>query len=190
MEDKKKNSTWIQRLCENDPDLRCAEHDQMSFLLAAGETIKRLCLDAGIAFPNALIEDIETPEVTGIQVESYLEHPITKGKGEYQVIIGFADALCKIKISGVGVQEFYKRNCNTETYKEKGGFVKEFCLLIEAKPTIINPMEVLRQLKTYRQFISPNTKLLLWCPTITQNVAAIFRGQKIYVSRTKLADIE
>ena len=63
-------------------------------------------------------------------------------------------------------------------------------VLVEAKPKLPNPMEVLRQLKNYRKFLDGRTVFILWCPTIDDRTRQIFTSQGFYVSSLPIEIVE
>ena len=228
--------TWVNKLCQGDPDLKCPEHDRMSFLLADKRIILELCRDAGWSIEA----DIKRRDDAFLRIHAIeigkisLEHPVTKGSGEYQTIIGFADALCSIVVSYFRAEPAFDQEIEGERSRIKkenavalaewecrhrglisriipsvddpepirrqlpdrrevqvevqSCFESDPLLLVEAKPHIPNPMETMRQLKTYRNFFSG--RILLWCPEILPTVAKIFRDQEILVATISLNDLE
>lgn len=166
-----KSGTLVAKLCSEDPDLKCPEHDRMSFLLADPSTW------------NRLIECVDIPHYRFVGGEKIsLEHPITKGEGAYQVIVGFVDALRVYRI----------------TVQDPGydvAFQSSVAIFVEAKPKISNPMEVLRQLNTYRKFSGASRSgdkpvFLLWCPTIDEKTRQVFSSQGIFVSSLSVEELE
>ncbi|MDE2469653.1 MAG: hypothetical protein KGL35_13175 [Bradyrhizobium sp.] len=153
MSDKtRRNSTFLARIGFEDEDLRSPEHDQMSFFLASTGNFRAVAEDAGIKL-NQEAWRTWIPADIWEKGRVRLEFPITKGSGQYSTIIGYADA-----VFGVGYP----------------------LILIEAKTSIPNPMETLRQLNTYKEFF--RGELILWMPGIDENIASIFRSQRIFVS--------
>jgi len=61
---------------------------------------------------------------------------------------------------------------------------------IEAKPAVKNPMQVLRQLRTYREFFPCKTQFILWCPTLSEKLFSVFTSQNIYVCNLSIAEIK
>jgi hypothetical protein len=158
-------TTLAQKLCLNDPYLKCPKHDEMSFILA----------DPDCAV--VLIRDAEPSLGPCTMLKTRLEFPLTKGEGKYEVIVGFIDALAIIEIPLEEEEiEYNQQGCGKIVSVAKRYF------FIEAKPQIPNPMEVLRQLNTYRKFTTKRSNFLLWCPAIQPEVAEIFRQQKILIS--------
>lgn len=165
--------TLAHRLCAEDPDLKCPEHDKMSFMLAMPETWRKL------------LRREMMPDVPG-EAEFWLgkiclEYPITKGSGQYQTVIGFADAKCTVNVEIQDEHSRLFRGWNNETWCGTTATARlSKAVIVEAKPKIANPMETLRQLNTYRNFI--DAIFLLWCPTIEEKTKTVFLSQGIFVS--------
>lgn len=245
--DRGQRPTMLQRLGFIDPDLKCPEHDKMSFALADHEFVKKLLHDAGLVTSKANAEEwlnkrahdvdchivielqeapprdtpgvlasilgpesktyIGDPEnptkryytptinrwVTGsatykllsgkLEVDVRLEVPVCKGQGEYKVIIGYADAIVSLDLVLECEKLLTYPDCRgghtTETKAESLTISKT--ILVDAKPSIPNPMETLRQFNTYREHLA-DVHHLLWCPPCPENVKTIFQQQGIYVS--------
>lgn len=94
-----------------------------------------------------------------------LEFPVEKGRGQYLTIVGFADRYIEALVfegHGPAARRFY---------------------MVEAKPELTNPMETMRQIKTYLVHAPYRnlTRGLLWCPTISPQAKKIFQGEGIFV---------
>lgn len=156
--------SYMEKLGFKDPDLKCPEHDRMSFAMADPEFMMQLCYEAWSTWPKGgpQISEIECTLIS-------LEHPIVKGDGQYKIIIGYVDAVAQIGY--------------VETWSDGSRGKRSRLIVVEAKPRLENPMETLRQIKTYREFFeSREPAFLLWCPEISDSQARIFAGQNILVS--------
>ncbi len=144
-----------------------------------------------------------------------VEFPINKGDGQYKVVVGFLDCMAKVPTEGCISIEYmtskvdckYVNDRRVDVRSDSRHHQRSFChrasllFSIEAKPRIENPMEVMRQLKTYREFFPSRievpaertrfeyrrTKIvvnqyLLWCPTVTDQVKEVFQSQGILVA--------
>ena len=114
-----------------------------------------------------------------------LEQPIFKGAGQYRVVIGYADAVgtvaFKLPGSYVQWQDYGEGTERRVTYSDERDHCLAKSYLIEAKTTMDNPMDIMRQMKTYGQFFTG--RLILWCESITDQQKKIFESQQILVSK-------
>ena len=171
-----KAKSMLEKMGFVDEDLKCPAHDAMSFALAGKDFSSRLLMDA-VRFKEKFLW-----KVSKIQ----LEYPIRKGEGKFSTIVGYADAR-------IGI-DLYEHGSDQARRVNEGIF-------IEAKPSLPNPMETLRQIKTYKEIMYQETRThynsygkhsflddgidhiwVLWCPGLSEEVASIFRQQGVRTS--------
>lgn len=191
--DYRKRRTFLEQIGFNDPDLKCPEHDRMSFALSDPQFCRDMLLDAGVS--------------CGSVSTTKLESPIEKGAGQYAVIIGYADSIIEFTAEASPVYLLIKEIINAKvliTLNDEGlrynapvGAMSDdlrakivlhrdelikilrddymmnprhkgealdashlphpchFSCVVDAKTSLPNPMETLRQMNTYRNFFTP-----------------------------------
>lgn len=153
-------------LTDKDPDLKCPVHDAMSLSLSNETSLKKIIYSCNYF----LEQDIYFCGFNEVKIE----HPVSKGTGKFYKLIGFIDCFCSIKAES--------RDENYGTRR----IIKS--IIIEAKPVIHNPMEVLRQIKTYKEYLL-KSDALLWCPTIIDEYIELFEKQGVYVSKISVDEL-
>ena len=182
-----------------DPDLKNPKHDQMSFAMVDKDFVREMIVKSGIYSLEPSSKElrhidantrcppgIETAD-KGVTVHSVeLEVPVLRKWQSGSSVVGFWDAVAEYTT--------YCRQRNLHCTRGNpdephGEFWSEWVddvsslrrLYIEAKTSMTNPMEVLRQMKFYQAEIKSGGPMLLWCPGIEAEIAKVFRMQNIYV---------
>lgn len=165
----------------NDKDLCCPKHDQMSFALVNKKKVAKLLSP----ILQRIFNEPNTNKRNRFFVKDVsLEYPLCKGENQYKVIVGFLDCLAEVEIETMESRE----NCDKEWTK------KELMICpIEAKPSMPNPMETMRQINTYREYIGNSCRLrtdyclfIVWCPTANQELVEVFSNEHIFLTTVSL----
>lgn len=206
-------NTMMEKMGFRDDDLRCPKHDEMSLILgderlcfrmaSKSLEIRAFCYDAiekaeknciGFycestnTFYSGFIDrdNCISTDIVGLS----LEHPVCKGEGRYKAIVGYLDCFLQFRMRFEIESSAFKirpRNCDDELHKGKRTLYAYANICIEAKPSLTNPMETLRQIKTYKEFFNtpPHdrsqllheiTYFLLWCPSVDAKMKALFEN--------------
>lgn len=166
--------TLLSKLGFSDPDKHNPLHDAACAYLAEPEQAARLAKMGSVPMPSASIKNngpyfsqctIEKAEANpdssslwlpqewhAVDIQVELEHPITKGLGQYSTTIGFVDLLIEFS-SKVRVSGWLWEN-GTKIYGDNHwDTVRNRLVITEVKIGEVPVGDVLRQLKMYHGYI-------------------------------------
>lgn len=180
----------------SDPDLKSPQHDRMSFAMTNREFMHKLIVGSGAftegswkidlkheqnesGYCGGAGEEQQSGKLTVHRVQ--LEVPVLRKWHSGSSTVGFWDAVASATVHET------RRSLRCTGRTEHRIFPSDWSVEmrnreyhIEAKTTMLNPMEVLRQVKFYQAEQGARLNIIIWCPGMDSLYADAFRGEGIF----------
>jgi hypothetical protein len=181
----------------SDPDLKSPQHDRMSFAMTNREFMHKLIVgseaftegswrreprhDQGQGgYCGSAGEEQQSGKLTVHRVQ--LEVPVLRKWHSGSSTVGFWDA-----VASTAVEETRRSLRCSGPRSEHQSLASDWSVEmrdrefhIEAKTTMLNPMEVLRQVKFYQAEHGSRLNIIIWCPGMDKLYADAFRAEGIW----------